>query len=68
MPERRHRKMHCYLAFFTEKMCAAYTHGNYRREGSGKSGTCQPHIHRKHENIVKHNVKQASNNRCQHGP
>ena len=45
-----------------------YTHGNYRREGSGKSGTCQPHIHRKHENIVKHNVKQASDNRCQHGP
>lgn len=50
------------IATDNDRHTAAYN------RGSGKSGTCQPHIHRKHENIVKHNVKQASDNRCQHGP
>ena len=57
-----------HLIFLTEKVCGTDGHGYRRAKRSGKCRTGKPQSHRKHENIIKHNIKQASCNSADHGP
>ena len=66
--DRRALPLKFHLIFLTEKVCGTDGHGYRRAKRSGKCRTGKPQSHRKHENIIKHNIKQASCNSADHGP